>query len=378
VPEEFVSAEVLAPALETVTRMNQRLIRQGKVPHAEKAIAAGVRWREEPPNTPESFDHAGLVMARGWGDCDDLAPYMAASMRESGEDPKASATMFKSGPGRWHAVVRRGDGSERDPSVEAGMGKISGGPFGIGAAVVAPMFAPPCVVGGCARPAVAIRRVVSAKGNVGYDARCDLPYDRSDYALSASQRHKSAVDALCGAILGACVVGQASGNVDESHVRKLLGIVGILEGEDPHKLIATLGRSAVVGAIPFVLTLPSVTGLQALTTERLRTGASVGFNFGKFMKVLGPIASAAVSFVPGIGPIASQAINVTTALASKTMSPDQALRSALNAVSPNPAVSSVLDVAAQIPGLPQIDLQVFPNARFAPVGSPPPDAPGAP
>ena len=111
VPEAKVSKEVLEPALESVTRLNERMIEKGEVPTAEDAIDHdGVRWKPEPPGA-ERFDHAGLVMRRKWGDCDDLAPWHAASLRVTGEDHGAQAIVYPSGPGRWHAVVRRSDGS---------------------------------------------------------------------------------------------------------------------------------------------------------------------------------------------------------------------------------------------------------------------------
>ena len=58
------------------------------------------------------FDHAATVHRRGWGDCDDLAPYHAASLRHTGEDPGATAVVYRSGPNRLarsHATERRHD-----------------------------------------------------------------------------------------------------------------------------------------------------------------------------------------------------------------------------------------------------------------------------
>jgi len=111
VPEAHVDAPVLDAMLESVTRLDQKLLQEGAVPTAKEAIKKhGVRWQPEPPGE-EHFDHAGTVMQRGHGDCDDLAPHHAASLRHTGEDPGAKAVVYRSGPMRWHAVVQRSDAS---------------------------------------------------------------------------------------------------------------------------------------------------------------------------------------------------------------------------------------------------------------------------
>jgi hypothetical protein len=129
IPEEEVKAPVLDAGLEVTTRLDEDLIAAGKVPMFRDASpGSAIVWKPEPPGA-EHFDHAARVLARGNGDCDDLAPWHAASLRQSGEDPGARAIVYQSGPNRWHAVVRRSDGSIDDPSLEAGMrpaGPVSG------------------------------------------------------------------------------------------------------------------------------------------------------------------------------------------------------------------------------------------------------------
>jgi hypothetical protein len=122
VPEEHASPDVVDAALEAVTRTDEQLLASGKVPPFSPDT--GVRWRPEPMGD-EHFDNASIVLGRGWGDCDDLAPWRAASLRHSGEDPGAFARVIPSGPSTYHAVVQRSDGSLDDPSVAAGM-KVSG------------------------------------------------------------------------------------------------------------------------------------------------------------------------------------------------------------------------------------------------------------
>jgi hypothetical protein len=42
-------------------------------------------------------------------------------LRNSGEDPRAKAAVYETGPHRYHAIVVRGDGMVEDPSVKLGM-----------------------------------------------------------------------------------------------------------------------------------------------------------------------------------------------------------------------------------------------------------------
>jgi len=187
VPEAHVDAPVLDAMLESVTRLDQKLLKEGAVPTAKEAIKKhGVRWQPEPPGE-EHFDHAGTVMQRGHGDCDDLAPHHAASLRHTGEDPGAKAVVYRSGPMRWHAVVQRSDGSIDDPSRWAGMGQgVSGvGEHGFDVVGVDPaeygfagsglplMYAPSTNEVGAyiVKPQVAMKPVRGA-----YQARADLPW----------------------------------------------------------------------------------------------------------------------------------------------------------------------------------------------------------
>ena len=125
VPKKHVDEQTLGAALEASTAVAQRQVEEGEVPSIFDAIANGqVRWKPEPSSQSfEGFDLPKDVLARGWGDCDDLARWLAAELRSSGEDPDAKAIVYQSGPSRWHAVVERGDGRIDDPSQWAGMGK---------------------------------------------------------------------------------------------------------------------------------------------------------------------------------------------------------------------------------------------------------------
>jgi len=85
---------------------------------------SGVRYSEEPEGQIESFDTIPAVLARGWGDCDDLGPWRVAELRAAGEKAKIRI-QWKwhqiSGQKLFHVVVRRADGTIEDPSALLGM-----------------------------------------------------------------------------------------------------------------------------------------------------------------------------------------------------------------------------------------------------------------
>jgi hypothetical protein len=256
VPEEHVTPEVLDALLEAGTRLNTQLIKSGHAPTFDQALAARkVKWKPEPPGA-ERFDHAGIVMRRGWGDCDDLGPWKAASMRATGEDPGAQSVVYKSGPKRWHAVVQRSDGELVDPSREAGMAKREG----ILPAVTGHMFDPSAaaLVGEdgvvTMRPSVALKPHPSG----GFVGRADIPWDDTDYALTALHRAPVAAQAITGAILGACMVGEAADVARPEHVARLRAICGVISGEQRDRLCQMCGEEAVLGAEEFM----SIVGAQ--------------------------------------------------------------------------------------------------------------------
>lgn len=100
----------------------------GKVPLIPPLYRSGVTYREEPKNWElEHFDTIPVMLKRGWGDCDDLAPWRAAELRFTRADPCANVAVkwkhLPSGGRLYHVVVRRGDGSIEDPSRILGMGR---------------------------------------------------------------------------------------------------------------------------------------------------------------------------------------------------------------------------------------------------------------
>lgn len=256
VPEEYIDKPVLDSALEAVTRLNEDMIANREVPLFTDALHR-VRWQAEPPGQ-EHFDHAKTVMQRGNGDCDDLAPWHAASLRVSGEDPGAIATCYQSGPKRWHAVVERSDGSLEDPSLSAGMP----GHSGIRPAAVPLMDANGPEVGAyLMRPQIALRPVYG-----GWQARADLPWQwnehvmhdepqDTDWAMTSLHTAPLASTALVGSIMGVLDLADVACAGEEDHLERLEAMQAAAEGWPYEDLLATFGpdhanaAQAVVGAM---------------------------------------------------------------------------------------------------------------------------------
>lgn len=114
------TALVLRPILDALVKANRRFLRAHNVPGIYES---GVRYANEPPGTTEEFAAIPIVLARKWGDCDDLAPWRVAELQEQGE--RASIRIqwkpMKNGRKMFHVLVRRENGSIEDPSALLGM-----------------------------------------------------------------------------------------------------------------------------------------------------------------------------------------------------------------------------------------------------------------
>lgn len=252
IPEAHVTPPVLDAALEAVTRLNEGLIKAGEVPMFDQ-VRESIRWKPEPPGD-EHFDHAGVVLGRKWGDCDDMAPYAAASMRASGEDPGAKAVVKRSGPKRWHAVVERSDGTIRDPSKETGMGQRANGV--LGAALPMMMLAGSAVVGGSyiLRPQLALRPVRDRFGHVeAWQSRADLPWhwlpgrSPTDVAMSALHASPVSSQAIVGACNGIVRLGEENG-VDDDIIDRAAAIRDAASGADWDELADEYGEEHATAA----------------------------------------------------------------------------------------------------------------------------------
>lgn len=117
-----LSRRAMNHALEALTRINCDWLREN--PQAPDLYSSGVRYAVEPTGY-ELWDPTALLLARGAGDCDDLACARAAELRVREGDRGARADCYPSairnGRRTWHAIVVRGDGTIEDPSARLGM-----------------------------------------------------------------------------------------------------------------------------------------------------------------------------------------------------------------------------------------------------------------
>ena len=225
--------DALDAALEAVTRTVAALVRTGKAPPAAGQIKSGrVRWHPEPPGD-EHFDLPSTIMARGHGDCDDLAPWHAGSLRAAGIDPKARAIVRKSGPKRWHAIVQRGNGSIEDPSAHAGMHSVGGGTIGAGPAIGLPMS-------GDGRLCLAICPTRDARHPLIWHARCEVPDMHEPWAWRMSSAHPNPARALLRAVSSSQQVVGDSMNEDDA--LRLSALTDLISGANPDDIADALGE----------------------------------------------------------------------------------------------------------------------------------------
>lgn len=316
VPEAHVTKPVLDGALEAVTRLNEEMIKAGATPTDEQLIAQGARWKPEPPGQ-EHFDHGAEIERRGWGDCDDWAPLRAARLRVTGEDPGAIAEVRKSGEKRWHATVTRSDGSEDDPSVDAGMpGRARA--VGVLGAWVPQMYERTHGVHGVdgsyiAMPQLAMRALTRNGEPDSWQARADLPWHwepgntPADLAMVTLHRSPVADQAIVGALRGAWRLGMVNG-ADPEVLKRLSAFKEACEGMPWEEIAEAYGEDHANAA-----------------------GALVEGFFGKALKGLGklakgglkfvtknPLGKLAMSAIPGAS-LATQAFNMASPLLKKSV-----------------------------------------------------------
>jgi hypothetical protein len=329
VPEAYVGPEVLDAALEGVTRLNEALLADGKVPLFKDAVNQ-VRWKPEPPGD-EHFDHAGVVLGRGWGDCDDLAPWHAASLRASGQDPGATAVVKRSGHKRWHAVVQRSDGRIDDPSAAAGMHEYARAHGIVGAGLPA-MFPAVHGVGGSfiMRPQLALRPVQSPYGRVpeAWQARADIPWhwtpgnSKTDVAMVSLHASPVSSQAVVGACRGAVALGEAN-DVDDEILDRIDCIADACEGASWEELAdmygpehATAAGELVGGFFGGLLkgagNLVKSVATPALSLASKIPGVSQALNVARTAMPLANQLMPFASMIPGVGPMASMAFQAAS------------------------------------------------------------------
>lgn len=246
-------ATAIDAALEASTAGSVPRIARGQVPTFETGLGRGIRWKPEPPGD-EHFDSPGTVLRRGWGDCDDLAPWHAASLRATGEDPDAIARVIPSGPKRWHAIVERSDGTIEDPSKAAGMGSRV---QGAGPPVWAPLF-------GDSRMALATHPYRN-----GWAGRVDLPDRALPLSWSALSYGSTPAASVVGAIRAVRRFGEY-GDIDGMDEARLYALESVLQGYDIDQVV---GELEDVGFLPFAAALaPSILPAAGALAKKIIPG----------------------------------------------------------------------------------------------------------
>jgi hypothetical protein len=183
-----------------------------------------------------------------------MAPFAAASMRATGEDPGAKAIVKRSGPNRWHAVVQRSDGTIRDPSRETGMGQTNG-VLG-GALPMMMVTGGASVVGGAfiARPQLAMRPIRDRSGQVeAWQARADLPWhwapgtSPADVAMASLHASPVSSQSVVGACDGLVRLGEAN-DVPDEILDRARAISAACEGYDWHDIAEEYGEDNATAA----------------------------------------------------------------------------------------------------------------------------------
>lgn len=125
-------ALVIREAIEAVVMANRLYLRTHTVP---SIYESGIRYEEEPAGQPyEDFAAIPVVLARGWGDCDDLVSWRISELRNAGENAKVRLKWEYDpvrGARMYHVLVRRANGQVEDPSKRLGMGNHQAARVGI-------------------------------------------------------------------------------------------------------------------------------------------------------------------------------------------------------------------------------------------------------
>jgi hypothetical protein len=214
-PSDAINAETIARALEASASVAESQLNQ--VPSIYDAIDSGkVVWRPEPRGQGfESFDTPLQVWRRGWGDCDDLVPWLLADLRASGDDPDARAGAYQSGEKKWHCIVVRSNGEIDDPSRWAGMGQRPRYDVPVERPLIAPGQSG--MVVGESTPGCYVCR---------FDLACE-PFDEA--GLSVRRSAGSPVSAVENAAKSSFHIAVRA-NMDPKIIKQLWGLVAALRG----------------------------------------------------------------------------------------------------------------------------------------------------
>jgi len=113
------SHAILRSLLEALVTLNVDYLKRH--PRTPALYRSGVRYRREPART-EEWRTIPIVRAQGFGDCEDLAAWRIAELRELGIPAKPCFRYRQEGNKRiYHIMVCLPDGTGEDPSRVLGM-----------------------------------------------------------------------------------------------------------------------------------------------------------------------------------------------------------------------------------------------------------------
>jgi hypothetical protein len=90
-------------------------------PRLPDIYATSIFYKSEPPGE-ENWLTYPVLLAIGFGDCEDLACARVAKLRQQGER-KAKPYLYNKGS-LWHVMLKRQDGTVEDPSAALGMNAV--------------------------------------------------------------------------------------------------------------------------------------------------------------------------------------------------------------------------------------------------------------
>lgn len=114
------SQHCLVIMMDALAKINETFLKA--YPDTPMLYQSGVHYHFD-PGAPDPWQDIPSTLAKGWGDCEDLACWRMAEYRVRGIDARPLIRWRKSPRGKYvyHALVRLPDGRTEDPSISLGM-----------------------------------------------------------------------------------------------------------------------------------------------------------------------------------------------------------------------------------------------------------------
>jgi len=113
------SQECLVILMDALAKVNMTYLRTH--PRTPTLYQSPIRYYFD-PTAPDPWQDIPSTLAKGWGDCEDLACWRIAEYRMKGIDARPLIRWRKNGARyTYHALVRLPDGRTEDPSLSMGM-----------------------------------------------------------------------------------------------------------------------------------------------------------------------------------------------------------------------------------------------------------------